>query len=128
MRQAPVVALLRRCMLPDAAACPSFCTRLGAEVSASQQLISLRELSRFKRPAQTAQGHRNRQRAGGVARAAMRQPPPPQQQRSSAPLSQINRYFATCHPGLEQVVADELLSPLIGAAGANVGKAGVYFW
>lgn len=41
---------------------------------------------------------------------------------------QLIRYYATCHPGLEEVVAQELLSPRIGATGAAPGKAGVAFW
>lgn len=36
-------------------------------------------------------------------------------------------YFATCHPGLEEIVANELRSPAIGAEEVNVGKAGVSF-
>ena len=36
-------------------------------------------------------------------------------------------YFATCHPGLEAVVAAELESPQIGARGVRLGKAGVHF-
>ena len=37
------------------------------------------------------------------------------------------QYFATCHPGLENVVAAELQAPQIGAHGVRLGKAGVYF-
>ena len=37
------------------------------------------------------------------------------------------QYFATCHPGLEDVVAAELRSPAIGAANVETGKAGVHF-
>eukprot|EP01025_Chloroclados_australasicus_P064986 TRINITY_DN8782_c0_g3_i1.p1 TRINITY_DN8782_c0_g3~~TRINITY_DN8782_c0_g3_i1.p1 ORF type:complete len:470 (+),score=32.72 TRINITY_DN8782_c0_g3_i1:72-1412(+) len=38
-----------------------------------------------------------------------------------------HRYFITCHPGLEQVVAEELRSAEISAPHVEVGKAGVYF-
>lgn len=37
------------------------------------------------------------------------------------------RFFATCAPGLEQVVAAELASPLIGATEIKEGSGGVYF-
>ena len=37
------------------------------------------------------------------------------------------RYYATCHPGLERVVADELSSPLVGASDVAVGSSGVSF-
>eukprot|EP01018_Ginkgo_biloba_P034277 Gb_27132 [translate_table: standard] len=37
------------------------------------------------------------------------------------------KFFATCSPGLEHVVAAELTSPLIEATGVEVGSAGVYF-
>lgn len=36
-------------------------------------------------------------------------------------------YFATCHPGLEEIVAFELSSPAIGADDIRIGKAGVSF-
>lgn len=38
------------------------------------------------------------------------------------------QFFATCHPGLEDVVAQELLHPSIAASPVVVGKAGVTFW
>ena len=41
--------------------------------------------------------------------------------------SGAQEYFATCHPGLEGVVAAELASPQIGAFDIRDGKAGVYF-
>jgi hypothetical protein len=37
------------------------------------------------------------------------------------------RYYVTCHPGLEEVVARELQSPQIRAARVRPGKAGVSF-
>ena len=37
------------------------------------------------------------------------------------------RYYSTCHPGLERVVADELSSPLVGASDVAVGSSGVSF-
>ncbi len=37
------------------------------------------------------------------------------------------QYFATCHPGLEGVVAAELAAPQIGAQDVCLGKAGVHF-
>lgn len=37
------------------------------------------------------------------------------------------QYFATCHPGLEEVVAEELRSPQVGALEVREGKAGVHF-
>lgn len=39
----------------------------------------------------------------------------------------LTKYFATCAPGLETVLAAELSSPLIGAQEVEVGKAGVSF-
>jgi 23S rRNA G2445 N2-methylase RlmL len=36
-------------------------------------------------------------------------------------------YFATCHPGLEEIVAFELSAPAIGADNIRIGKAGVSF-
>lgn len=38
------------------------------------------------------------------------------------------RFFATCHPGLEPVVAAELGGPSIRAQHISCGKAGVEFW
>ena len=37
-----------------------------------------------------------------------------------------DRFYATCHPGLEEVVAAELSSPLIGAIDVAPGGAAVY--
>jgi len=37
------------------------------------------------------------------------------------------RFYATCHPGLEEVVARELESPMINASDVVVGKSGVSF-
>jgi hypothetical protein len=37
------------------------------------------------------------------------------------------KYFATCTPGLENIVADELASPLIDARNVSAAKAGVAF-
>lgn len=42
--------------------------------------------------------------------------------------SDSEQYYATCHPGLEEVVAAELAAPEIGARSIRPGKAGVYFW
>ena len=39
----------------------------------------------------------------------------------------MSRYYATCHPGLEEVVANELRSPLIGAVDVAPGASGVSF-
>jgi len=36
-------------------------------------------------------------------------------------------FYATCHPGLEGVVAEELVSPEIGATSVAPGRAGVHF-
>eukprot|EP00884_Botryococcus_braunii_P012866 jgi/Botrbrau1/21580/Bobra.174_2s0075.1 len=38
------------------------------------------------------------------------------------------QFFATCHPGLEGVVAQELLNPSVAATRVEVGRAGVSFW
>lgn len=48
---------------------------------------------------------------------------------SSNPFSfeHTGRFFATCHPGLEHFVAEELLSPAIGASGVEPGRGGVHF-
>jgi 23S rRNA G2445 N2-methylase RlmL len=45
----------------------------------------------------------------------------------SASAHPAAQYFATCHPGLEEVVAQELRSPAIRAENVQVGKAGVFF-
>jgi 23S rRNA G2445 N2-methylase RlmL len=47
--------------------------------------------------------------------------------RHVATLAARGEYFATCHPGLEEVVAFELSSPAIGADDIRIGKAGVNF-
>ncbi|CEG00779.1 DNA methylase, N-6 adenine-specific, conserved site [Ostreococcus tauri] len=39
----------------------------------------------------------------------------------------MSRFYATCHPGLEEVVARELASPMIDAREVRVGKSGVSF-
>ncbi len=36
-------------------------------------------------------------------------------------------FYATCHPGLEGVVAEELVSPEVGATSVAPGRAGVHF-
>ncbi|GAQ80938.1 hypothetical protein KFL_000660330 [Klebsormidium nitens] len=43
-----------------------------------------------------------------------------------APTSEF-RYFATCTPGLEKIVAEELASPLIDAQNVSPARAGVAF-
>ncbi|CAI5485874.1 unnamed protein product [Closterium sp. Naga37s-1] len=71
--------------------------------------------------------------AGGGSRA-----PPPFREEASRPVSEIDfdergvgrgshSFFATCAPGLEAVVAEELQSRLIGAWDVVPGKAGVAF-
>ncbi|CAM6101090.1 unnamed protein product [Calypogeia fissa] len=40
---------------------------------------------------------------------------------------ELERFFATCPPGLEEIVAAELRSALIGATGVEVGSSGVSF-
>jgi putative N6-adenine-specific DNA methylase len=57
-------------------------------------------------------------RAGGGGRA------PPRAPRAAAGDLQ---FFATCHPGLEEVVAAELAAPAVGAADVRPGRAGVAF-
>lgn len=39
----------------------------------------------------------------------------------------LTKYYATCAPGLEEVLAAELASPLVGAQEVEVGSAGVSF-
>lgn len=39
----------------------------------------------------------------------------------------LTKYYATCSPGLEEVLAAELASPLVGAQEVEVGSAGVSF-
>ena len=62
-----------------------------------------------------------------------RTPPPPSPNSSSnSPSSSFafdhtGRFFATCHPGLEPFVAEELLSPAIGASAVEPGRGGVHF-
>lgn len=52
--------------------------------------------------------------------------PQSQQRRERLPPG-MQLFYATCHPGLEAVVADELSSPTIGARDVLPGKAGVQF-
>ena len=47
--------------------------------------------------------------------------------RASSSSTALGDYYATCHPGLEDVVAAELESPLIGASDVRVGSSGVSF-
>ena len=68
-------------------------------------------------------------------------PPPPPPSRPPAPHPSISssssssshafdhtgRFFATCHPGLEPFVAEELLSAAVGASGVEQGRGGVHF-
>ena len=98
----------------------------GLQTDSAQGLISLRDFKTGSSSHGRSSKAHSQRRSRTAARAAASQPP--QQQHSSSRLPEMERYFATCHPGLEQMVVDELLSPQIGAAGANVGKAGVYFW
>lgn len=52
----------------------------------------------------------------------------PQLQQRRRPLPPGHRiYYATCHPGLEAVVASELAGRAIGAADVQPGRAGVSF-
>ncbi|BFI29443.1 hypothetical protein AXG93_1335s1140 [Marchantia polymorpha subsp. ruderalis] len=64
--------------------------------------------------------------------------PPPLSRRSgsssSSPRSRLppggdrmERFFATCAPGLEEIVFAELCSPMIGARSVQIGSAGVAF-
>ncbi|KAK9822164.1 hypothetical protein WJX81_003042 [Elliptochloris bilobata] len=43
------------------------------------------------------------------------------------PAAHEEVFYATCHPGLESVVADELQAPGTGATGVEPGRAGVHF-
>lgn len=43
------------------------------------------------------------------------------------PAEREEAFYATCHPGLESVVADELRAQDIGAIGVEPGRAGVHF-
>lgn len=43
------------------------------------------------------------------------------------PAAREEAFYATCHPGLESVVADELRAQDIGAIGVEPGRAGVHF-
>ena len=43
------------------------------------------------------------------------------------PAAREEAFYATCHPGLEGVVADELRAQDIGAVGVEPGRAGVHF-
>ena len=43
------------------------------------------------------------------------------------PAAREEAFYATCHPGLESVVADELRAHDIGAVGVEPGRAGVHF-
>ena len=47
--------------------------------------------------------------------------------RRASSSTALGDYYATCHPGLEDVVATELESPLIGASDVRVGASGVSF-
>ena len=64
--------------------------------------------------------------------------PPPSNRSSSLPspssaaaaafvYDHAGRFFATCHPGLEPFVAEELRSPAVGASGVEQGRGGVHF-
>lgn len=44
-----------------------------------------------------------------------------------SPRKRIQNFFATCIPGLEEVLALELLNPCIGACDITPGRSGVYF-
>ena len=43
------------------------------------------------------------------------------------PAAREEVFYATCHPGLESVVADELRAQNIGATDVEPGRAGVHF-
>lgn len=126
LQRLPVAALLRQCMLSPPAACHSLRILPHAEIKLARPLISLRSFgSRTKYPQHEPKARsRSRTQFGSVHATAQQ----PQRRHQRQALPEMDRYYATCHPGLEQVVADELLSAHIGAAGANIGKAGVYFW
>ena len=47
--------------------------------------------------------------------------------RRASSSTALGDYYATCHPGLEDVVAKELESELIGASDVRVGASGVSF-
>lgn len=115
-----------RCMLTQAPFCGGLSLHGGLQAELAQPLISLRDFKTSSSSSSRPGKLHSQRRPRTAAHAEASQPP--QQQRSNSRLPQMERYFATCHPGLEQAVVDELLSPQIGAAGANVGKAGMYFW
>lgn len=58
-------------------------------------------------------------------------PPPPRprapSQSNSTFFDHTGRFFATCHPGLEPFVADELRSAAVGASAVEPGRGGVHF-
>lgn len=127
MRCAPAAVSPCRSMLLHAHFGGSPSSHGSRQAETAQQLISLRSFRSNSTPHPQPGRQRGQRRRRTAADAAARQPPQ-QQRRSDSRLPQMDRYFATCHPGLEQAVMSELLSPQIGAAGANIGKAGVYFW
>ena len=89
----------------------------------------LRAFGRFSRSRRPLFPGKPCARAAGPEGSRARRPPPAPREsagRLPAPAGE-QRYYATCHPGLEEVVAAELRSPRIGAARVRPGRAGVSF-
>jgi len=78
-----------------------------------------------------ASSERSAEHAGSAARggrrAATNERSSPATTRGHGTGGGEHQYFATCHPGLESVVAAELAAPRIGAQDVRLGKAGVHF-
>lgn len=98
--------------------------RRASSLTHSHELQSEKFLRRREKSHKRTDSSR-RQTAGRriVAQATPSYPSHLQQHRQPSNLF----YFATCHPGLEEVVAAELASPNIRATNVSLGKAGVSF-
>lgn len=129
MRQLRGAAMWQRCLGcgPPPAALRMQTSLCQAASSAADTRCFVSRPSPNSRQQEVNRPQQPRQRRqGGVVRAAAQQPS--EMRRDRGDEQQLIRYYATCHPGLEEVVAQELLSPRIGATGAAPGKAGVAFW
>lgn len=102
------------------------CRRASSLTAKHESRTSNEPRRREKTPKHTSSSSRSQPAGRRVAAQAAPSYPSHLQQQQQRPADNLF-YYATCHPGLEEVVAAELASPNIRATNVSPGKAGVSF-
>ncbi len=123
--------LRRPCQAAAAACCPLEACQLSTSCRAGAAGQRLNRPKCFSSRTQQGPGGGRQVRAergsAGRAQATPGYPSHLQHQRRQQRRQRSLFYYATCHPGLEEVVAAELSCPAVGAVEVQPGKAGVSF-